>query len=74
MSHTHAAAQPRALPVTNVFENALAAARRVLRRVVVPVDSTDEMSDVWRLYRLTRQSDSVRPVVLDALAGETGKR
>jgi hypothetical protein len=57
-----------------VIGSAIAAVRRVLQRVVVPVESTEEMNDVWRLYRLARQSDSVRPVVLDALACEAARR
>ena len=57
-----------ALPNSTVWIYALALVRKFIRRLVVPVASTEEMSDVWKLYRLTRSSDSVQPAVIRKLA------
>ena len=73
MSHTQAAARPGAFSLSSLFNNTRVAVRRVLGRIVVPVESTAEMNDIWRLYRLTPISDSARPVVADT-ACEAGKR
>ena len=62
MSHTQAAARPGAFPLSSLFNNTRAAVRRVLGRIVVPVESTAEMNDIWRLYRL-------RPASVPAYAG-----
>ena len=74
MSHTRAAVRPGALPLSSLFNDMLAAIRRLLGRIVVPVESTAQMNDIWRLYRLAPASDSARQVPPDTVACETGKR
>lgn len=43
---------------SRLWRSALSFARRVAGRIVVPVSSTEEMSDVWKLYRLTPRADA----------------
>lgn len=50
-----------ALPYSNWLNNATAALRRALMRVVVTVESTEEMNDVWRIYRLAPKAGAARP-------------
>lgn len=42
---------------SRLWRGAVSLARRVAGRIVVPVSSTEEMSDVWKLYRLTPRAD-----------------
>lgn len=58
MSPIQAVARPGAYPLTKLLNKAGAAMRQLLQRVVVPVESTEEMSDVWRIYRLTPGAQS----------------
>ncbi|MET0981204.1 MAG: hypothetical protein ABWY02_03825 [Telluria sp.] len=58
---------------STLWNNALAFVQNVAGRLVVPVASTEEMNDVWKLYRLTRGADSVRPAVLRELASGEGR-
>ena len=57
-----------ALPNSTLWSHAIALLQKLIQRLVVPVASTEEMSDVWTLYRLTRSSDSVQPAVIRKLA------
>jgi hypothetical protein len=70
MSSIHSS-MPR--PGASLWNNAVTLVRNVAGRIVVPVASTEEMSDVWKLYRLTRGSDSVRPAVLRELSSGAGR-
>ena len=58
---------------STLWNSALRFVKHVGGRLVVPVSSTEEMNDVWKLYRLTRGSDSVRPAVLRELATGAGR-
>jgi hypothetical protein len=60
-------------PAASLWNSAIALVRNVAGRLVVPVTSTEEMSDVWKLYRLTRGSDSVGPAVLRELSSGAGR-
>ena len=62
-----------ALPNSTLWNSAVALVQKLLQRLVVPVASTEEMSDVWKLYRLTRSSDSVQPAVTRELASPQGQ-
>lgn len=47
---------------SRLWSGAVSFARRVAGRIVVPVSSTEEMSDVWKLYRLTPRADAASNV------------
>ena len=58
----------------SLVHNALAFVQNLTCRLVVPVASTDDMTDVWRLYRLTRGSDRVHPAADPGLSPDAGRR
>ena len=59
------AVQPSPIaPGTRPWSRAAARVQNFLSNLVVTVESTDEMNEVWKLYRLTNSSGSVRPAVV----------
>lgn len=53
MSGTPAVQPSNPVAHAGLWNNAAAFVQQCARRLVVPVASTDDMNDVWRLYRLT---------------------
>ncbi|MFC5462799.1 hypothetical protein [Massilia niabensis] len=48
-------------PASRLWSKAVTLVQNIAGRLVVPVSSTEEMSDVWKLYRLTPASDTGLP-------------
>ena len=53
---------------TNLFTNAVGRVQNFIKRL-----TTEDTSEVWALYRMTRGSDSVRPRVLRKLAADAAR-
>ncbi|MFC5512611.1 hypothetical protein ACFPOU_15930 [Massilia jejuensis] len=49
------------VPQANLLNNAAAFLRKIGSRLVVPVASTEDMNQVWRIYRLRPGADTARP-------------
>jgi hypothetical protein len=62
MTTTHATAD------TNLVNSALGRVQNFIKRL-----TTEDTSDVWALYRMTRGSDSVRPRVIRKLAADAAR-
>lgn len=72
MSSTHAVHPSTSSLGTRLWNGAATRVRNVLERLVVPVTSTEEMNEVWKLYRLT-SSDAARPSVSHEAAPGAGR-
>ena len=64
MSSSRAVQPSTSSPGSTLWNKAAARAQRLLARLVVPVSSTDEMSDVWKLYRLTPNANAGQQALL----------
>ena len=61
MSSTRPIQPSPSAPGTRPWSKAAARVQHFLRSLVVTVESTEEMNEVWKLYRLTNSAGPVRP-------------
>lgn len=73
MSSTQAVQPSTPVQQAGLLNSAAAFVQKFARRLVVPVASTEDMNDVWRLYRLTPAADPVRPDVQRSRAADGGR-
>ena len=66
MSSTYAIQPSSSTPRTGLWKEAVARVQKFLQRLVqrfvIPVSSTDEMNEVWKLYRLIPNTDSAAKI------------
>ena len=62
MSSTHAVQPSSSSPLAGLWKEAASRVQNVLQRFVVPVSSTEEMNEVWKLYRLIPSTDKASKI------------
>ncbi|MGJ9416318.1 hypothetical protein ACHAC9_00925 [Massilia sp. CMS3.1] len=70
MSSSQSARPSTSVPDAGLLSIALSFVQKLAERIVVPVATTEDMQDPWRLYRLT----PVRTKADGALATDTGRQ
>lgn len=73
MSTTRAVQPSTSTLASSLWNKAAARVQGFMERLVVPVASTEEMSDVWKLYRLTPSAKPVRGAMAATAEADAGR-